>query len=100
MNKKLNIGYLMIGVVIMGLLMLISIAAAFEESEGTMGSNPIWIFFAKLFYILILPLHNRYWSIEGSGIIIVFGGYLFVCLIYGLLIERALTIWTVWKKKE
>ena len=97
MIKRINVGYLMIGTVLVGLLMLFSIVAAFAEDEGTIGTNPLWLFFAKLFYLMILPIHNKFWSVQNGGTGLIYGGYFFICFLYGLLIERALTLWTEWK---
>lgn len=91
----------MIGVVVVGLTMFLSIIAAFAEDEGTIGTNPVWMFFANLFYIMITPIHNRFWSIENGGAVFIYGGYLILCFLYGLLIERALTSWTtVWRQNK
>ena len=72
---------------VLGLFLVPSFFAAFGLDEGTLGSNFIWIAFAKLFYFLRFPTHvmflnyldNKWLYFIGLGI---------NCLFYGLIFER------------
>lgn len=70
------------------LLLIPSFIAGFGEDEGTLGTNIIWIMFAKLFYILRFPTHTLFWSVVTKNTVFYFGSLAFNCMLYGLLLER------------
>jgi len=78
---------------------MISFFAAFAESEGTIGNNFVLMILAKLFLIFRFPTHVIFWNfISNSSPIMFYVGLLINSLIYGLLIERIITI--IKRKKE
>lgn len=48
-------------------LLVLSFVAAIAEEEGTLGTNIIWIGFAKIFYILRFPTHTLFWFLVAEG---------------------------------
>lgn len=84
-----NIQTVYIATVVFGLLLIPSFLAAWGEDEGTLGSNLIWLTFAKLFYILRFPTHTLLWGlITKGGAVFFIGGLVINCILYGLLTER------------
>lgn len=70
-----------------------SFFAAWSEDEGTLGTNIVWVSFAKLFYILRFPTHTLFWPLlTKNGVVLFFSGLLINCLLYGLLTERVIYI--------
>ncbi len=87
--KNINKQTIYISTVVFGFLLIPSFLAAWGEDEGTLGTNIIWVTFAKLFYVLRFPTHILLWPlITKCGAIIFFSGLLINCLFYGLLTER------------
>jgi hypothetical protein len=86
---------------IVGLLLIISLLAAFGEDEGTLqADDTFWYFFARLFYILRFPTHTLLWSlIIFGGSLTFFGGLLINCILYGLVIERIASLFKERNKK-
>jgi hypothetical protein len=75
--------------VLIFILIIPSFFAAWGADEGTLGNNPIWIFFSELFSILRFPTHTLFWWIIGiGGPFTFFGGLILNSMFYGLLIER------------
>ena len=82
-----------ISTVVFGLLLVPSFIAAWAEDEGTLGTNIIWMTFAKLFYVLRFPTHTLLWTlISKGGATIYFGGLLINCMFYGLITERLFSL--------
>ena len=79
--------------IIVGLLLMPSFLAAWAEDEGTLGTNILWVTFAKLFYVLRFPTHTLLWTIFSNGsTTIYFIGLIINCMFYGLLIERLISL--------
>jgi hypothetical protein len=75
------------------LLLIPSFLRAWAEDEGTLGTNIIWVLFAKLFNIFRFPTHILFWPIISKcGVIIYFLGLFINCIFYGLLTERTINI--------
>jgi hypothetical protein len=73
-------------------LLVPSFIAAGAEDEGTLGTNLIWVVFAKLFYVLRFPTHTLLWTFFSSaGASIYFSGFIINCLFYGLITERIIS---------
>jgi len=91
--KNFSKSTFIISTIAFGLLLVPSFLAAFGEDEGTLGTNIIWVTFAKLFYVLRFPTHTLLWKLicEG-GATIYFGGLLINCMFYGLLTERLISL--------
>ena len=82
----------MIATAIFGMLLIPSYLAAWAEDEGTLGTNIIWVTFAKLFYILRFPTHTLLWTLfSSSGATIYFAGLIINCLFYGFIMERLIS---------
>lgn len=82
------------------LLLIPSFLGAWAEDEGTLGTNIIWVSFAKLFYILRFPTHTLLWTIISEfGATIYFLGLFINCIFYGFLTERTISIFKT-KKLE
>ena len=87
--KNINKQIVYISAIMCGVLLIPSFLAAWEEDEGTLGTNIILTTFAKLFYVLRFPTHTLLWPlIPKGGALMFFGGLLINCLFYGLLTER------------
>ena len=87
--KNINKQTVYIASVVFGLLLIPSFLAAWGEDEGTLGTNIIWVTFAKLFYVLRFPTHTLLWTfISKGGATIFFVGLIINCIFYGLLTER------------
>ena len=87
--KKFSKGTFIIATILFGLLLIPSFLAAWGEDEGTLGTNIIWVTFAKLFYILRFPTHTLLWTVfSESGANIYFVGLFINCFFYGFLTER------------
>jgi len=92
--KNFSKSTFIISTITFGLLLVPSLLAAFGEDEGTLGTNIIWVTFAKLFYVLRFPTHTLLWtSICKGGASIYFGGLLINCMFYGLLTERLISLY-------
>jgi hypothetical protein len=75
--------------ILFGLLLIPSFLAAWAEDEGTLGTNIIWVTFAKLFYVLRFPTHTLLWTLfSNGGATIYFLGLIINCLFYGFITER------------
>ena len=73
--------------------MIPSLLGAYAEDEGTLGTNIIWITFAKLFTILRFPTHTLLWTIISKfGATIYFLGLFVNCIFYGFITERIISI--------
>ena len=91
--KKFSKSTFIISTIAFGLLLVPSFLAAFGEDEGTLGTNIIWVTFAKLFYVLRFPTHTLLWTlICKGGATIYFSGLLINCMFYGLLTERLISL--------
>ncbi len=89
--KNINKSTVYIATVVFGLLLIPSFLSAWAEDEGTLGTNIIWVTFAKLFDVLRFPTHTLLWTlIAKSDATMFFCGLLINCLFYGLLTERLL----------
>ena len=78
-----------IATILFGLLLVLGFLAAWAEDEGTLGTNIIWVTFAKLFYILRFPTHTLLWTFFSSnGTTIYFAGLIINCIFYGFITER------------
>lgn len=87
--KKINKNIFYIASIVFIILLIPSFLGAFAEDEGTLGSNLVWIFFAKLFNVLRFPTHTLLWSIiSEAGVVIYFATLLLNCIFYGLAVER------------
>jgi hypothetical protein len=87
--KNFSKSTFIISTIVFGLLLVPSFQAAWGEEEGTLGTNIIWMTFAKLFHVLRFPTHTLLWSlICKCGATIYFGSLLLNCLFFGLLTER------------
>lgn len=97
--KNFSKSTFIISTIVFGLLLIPSFLAAWAEDEGTLGTNIIWLTFAKLFYILRFPTHTLFWTvITSGGATIYFTGLLINCLFYGLLTERLISLFKTNKK--
>lgn len=92
MLKNFNKRTFIISTALFGLLLIPSFMAAFGEDEGTLGTNVIWQFFAKLFYILRFPTHTLLWHIFSSTSVLYFIGLVFNICFYGFILERSIFI--------
>jgi len=74
---------------VFSLLTIVTLIAAAAEDEGTIGTNKIWLFLAKLFYIFRFPTHTLLWPLIGIGGLFTFlGGLIINCMFWALTIER------------
>lgn len=73
------------------LLLIPSFLAAFGEDEGTLGTNIIWVTFAKLFYVLRCPTHTLFWTTFSSHGLLYLLGLLINCMFYGFITERVIS---------
>jgi hypothetical protein len=80
-----------ISTAVFGFLLIPSFLAAFGEDEGTLGTNIIWVTFAKLFYVLRFPTHTLLWTIFSSHGLLYLLGLLINCMFYGLITERLIS---------
>jgi len=80
-----------ISTAVFGLLLIPSFLAAFGEDEGTLGTNIIWVTFAKLFYVLRFPTHTLLWTIFSIHGLLYLLGLLINCMFYGLITERLIS---------
>ncbi len=97
--KNFSKSTFIISTIIFGLLLVPSFLAAWAEDEGTLGTNIIWLTFAKLFYVLRFPTHTLLWTvITSGGATIYFVGLFINCLFYGLLTERIFSLIKTSKK--
>lgn len=91
--KSLNKKTFIIATVFFGLLFIPSFLAAWAEEEGTLGTNIIWVAFAKLFYVLRFPTHTLLWALFlKGGATIYFAGLIINCLFYGFVTERLFSL--------
>ena len=90
--KNFNKQTFIIATVLFGLLLIPSFLAAWAEDEGTIGTNVIWLTFAKLFYVLRFPTHTLLWTLFSNGGLVYFAGLLINCMFYGFLTERLLSV--------
>lgn len=88
MVKNFNKRTFIISTILFGLLLIPCFIAAWAEEEGSQGTNFIWLFFAKLFYILRFPTHTLLWKVFSNGTIIYFVGLIVNLCLYGFLTER------------
>lgn len=87
--KKFNRQIFIVATILFGLLLIPSFLAAWAEDEGTLGTNIIWVIFAKLFYILRFPTHTLLWTFfSNGGATIYFVGLVINCMFYGFITER------------
>ena len=97
--KNFSKSTFIISTIVFGLLLVSSFLAVWAEDEGTLGTNIIWLTFAKLFYVLRFPTHTLLWTvITNGGATIYFVGLFINCLFYGLLTERLFSIFKTNKK--
>lgn len=73
--------------IVFGLLLIPGFLAAMAEDEGTIGSNFIWLAFAKIFHVLRFPTHVLFFNYLSNA------WFYFLelginCIFYGLLLER------------
>ena len=72
------------------ILIFVTLIAA--EDEGTIGTNPMLIIFAKLFYVFRFPTHIVLWEFMINGRIFLFlSGIIFNGLFYAFLTERIIS---------
>jgi len=87
--KNFNKRTFIIATTTFGMLLIQSFLTAWAEDEGALGTNIIWVSFAKLFYILRFPTHTLLWKLfSNSGATIYFLGLIINCLFYGFITER------------
>lgn len=97
--KNLSRSTFIISTIVFGLLVVPSFLAACAEDEGTLGTNIIWLTFAKLFIVLRFPTHTLLLTIITSGgAKFYFVGLFINCLFYGLLTERLFSLIKTSKK--
>jgi len=97
--KNFSKSTFIISTIVFGLLFVPSFLAAWAEDEGTLGTNIIWLTFAKLFHVLRFPTHTLLWTlITSGGATFYFVGLFINCLFYGLIAERLFSLFKPSKK--
>ena len=97
--KNFNKQTFIISTVLTGFLLVPCFYAAWGDDEETLGSNIILLTLSKLFYIFRFPTHTIFWKFFSfnTGLFIV--GLILNCMIYGLLLERTISIFKFKKSK-
>jgi len=81
-------------------LIFATLISAADKDEGTIGTNPILIIFAKLFYVFRFPTHIVLWEFMINGRIFLFlSGLIFNRLFYAFLTEQIISSITHKKTK-
>ncbi|WP_026209739.1 hypothetical protein [Cytophaga aurantiaca] len=97
---KFNVVLFILLLLFFWILIFVALIAAAAEDEGTIGTNPVWIIFAKLFYILRFPTHTLLWEFITNGRMYLFlSGLVFNGLFYAFITER-ITSFILLKKRE
>jgi hypothetical protein len=91
--KSINKNIIFWATILFVILLLPSFLSAWAEDEGTLGTNIMWISFAKTFKILRFPTHTLFWPIISKfGSTIYFFTLFINCLFYGFISERIITL--------
>ncbi|HSY60751.1 MAG TPA: hypothetical protein VK796_02695 [Cytophaga sp.] len=61
-NIKINAVLFILLTLFFWVFIFATLIAAAAEDEGTLGNCPIWMLFARLFYILRFPTHTLLWE--------------------------------------
>lgn len=88
--KKFNEPVFVVTAMVVAVLFIPALFAAFAEDEGTLDPHDtFWNFFAALFHVLRFPTHTLLWPlIIAGGPFTYIAGLLINCLFYGLIVER------------
>ena len=97
--KNFNKQTFIISTVLVGLLLIPCFLAAWSDDEGIIGNNIIWGTLSKLFYFLRFPTHTLFWKLFSVNGILFFAGLIINCMLYGLIIERVISLFKLSKAK-
>jgi hypothetical protein len=59
---KINVVLFILLTLFFWVFIFVTLIAAAAEDEGTIGNSPVWILFARLFYIFRFPTHTLLWE--------------------------------------
>jgi hypothetical protein len=89
--KKISLWTFIFSTLAVGFVMVSCIPASWAYDDGTLNSDSKWMFLVKLFHVLRFPAHDILGTLIYHPIIWLMG-LAINCFLYGLLIERLISL--------
>ena len=89
--RKISLWTFVFSTLAVGIVMALSFLASWAYDDGNLKSDSTWMFLVRLFHLLRFPSHNILSTLIYHPAIWLLG-LVINCLLYGLLIERLISL--------